>query len=315
MGMTVKKAADTSTSTRFVSNKGKIADLPMGVSISVTRLVAGQVLLDGTPIASPSSGVFEACKFAKCLTGTTTTSVKVATVGNQFKVGDIVCSKLNGKAYAITVIASSNGVDTMTIGTAIDAPLSNGGFIYEAAAEAAGPVDATFNIAYDNDTCSGLTADATSDALTVAPGKLGEVATIVGTIGAAGAGNAKVTVTSALLAAAEEISVAVANNDTNLIVATKIRAALMANAAIAAKFIVGGFNDKVTLTTIDEYTATGSTLKYPAPYAITGTNVLVDAASNLTVDAWVIAAVKAGTIGPLLLDALRLNYRYISELY
>lgn len=198
MGMTVKKAADTSTSTRFVSNKGKIADLPMGASISVTRLVAGQVLLDGTPIASPSSGVFEACKFAKCLTGTTTTNINVATVGNQFKVGDLVTCKLLGKAYAITAITSSGGVDSMTVGTAIDAPLSNGGFIYEAAAEAA---------------------------------------------------------------------------------------------------------------------SNTSALKYTAPYAITGTNVLVDAASNLTVDAWVIAAVKAGTIGPLLLDALRLNYRYISELY
>lgn len=315
MGMTVKKAADTSTSTRFLSNKGKIVGLPMGASISTTRLVNGQVLLDGTPIASPSSGIFEACKFAKCLAGTTATSVKVATVGNQFKVGDIVTSKLNGKAYAITVISSSNGVDTMTIGTAIDAPLSNGGFIYEAAAQANGPVDSTFNIAYDNDTCSGLTADATSDALTVESGKLGEVATIVGTIGAAGVGNASVTVTSALLADAEVVSVAVANNDTNLIVAEKMRAALMANAVIAAKFNVVGYNDKVGLVTSEDYTATGSTLKYPAPYAITGTNVLVDAASNLTVDAWVIAAVKAGTIGPLLLDALKANYRFISELY
>lgn len=195
--MTVKKTADTVVGTRFVSNKGKVADIPMGVSIITTDvLVNGSVLLDGTPVTAPTSGKRNICKFAKCLVGTTTTSIKVATVGNQFKVGDQVMSKVGGKAYAITVIASASGVDTMTVGTAIDAPLSNGGFIYEAAAEAAD---------------------------------------------------------------------------------------------------------------------TTSALKY-SPVAITGTNIAVDVTSNLTVDAWAIAAVKRGEIGPVLLAALVANYAYISEI-
>lgn len=196
MGMTVKKSSDSLTPTVWINGKGKIADIPMGVSVSVTALVAGSVLLDGSVLNAASSGVRTVAKYAKCLTGTTTTSVKVATLGNQFKVGDIVTCKLLGKAYAITAISSSAGVDTMTIGTAIDAPLSNGGFIYEAAAEAA---------------------------------------------------------------------------------------------------------------------SNTSALKDTAPEAITGTNMLVDSASNLTVDAWVIATVKAGMIGPLLLDALVANQKLIVE--
>jgi hypothetical protein len=197
MGMTVKKSSDSLTPTVWLSGKGKIADVPMGASVSVTALVDGSVLLDGSVLNAASSGVRTVAKYAKCLTGTTTTSVKVATLGNQFKVGDLVTCKLLGKAYAITVIASASGVDTMTIGTAIDAPLSNGSFIYEAAAEAA---------------------------------------------------------------------------------------------------------------------SNTSALKDTAPEAITGTNVLVDSASNLTVDAWVIATVKAGMIGPLLLDALVANQKLIVEI-
>lgn len=196
MGMTVKKASDSLVPSVWINGKGKIADIPMGVSVSVTNLVAGATLLDGSVLGAASSGVRTVCKYAKCLTGTTTTSIKVATLGNQFKVGDIITCKLLGKAYAITAISSSGGVDTMTVGTAIDAPLSNGGFIYEAAAEAA----------------------------------------------------------------------------TNT-----------------------------------------SALKDTAPEAITGTNMQVDSASNLTVDAWVIATVKAGMIGPLLVDALVANQKVIVE--
>lgn len=169
----------------------------MGVSVSVVELVNGSTLLDGSVLAVPVDGICKVQKSVKALAGSTTTSIICKTDGNQFKVGDIVGSKVAGIAQTITAIVSDagTGLDTMTIDVAIDAPLSNGGFIYEMAAVAA---------------------------------------------------------------------------------------------------------------------ADTSALKY-TPYAITGTNVYVDTTTNLNVDAWVIAAVKTGSIGQELLDALMSNNKFIAE--
>jgi len=76
-----------------------------------------------------------------------------------------------------------------------------------------------------------------------------ETQTIVGTIGVAGAGNALVTITSALLEEPLEIPVAVANNDTASQLATKIRAALNLVADITDNYTVGGTGADITLTT------------------------------------------------------------------
>lgn len=80
-----------------------------------------------------------------------------------------------------------------------------------------------------------------------------ETATVVGTIGVAGAGNAKVIVTAAGMSnSPKTISVAVANDDTASQVATKIRSALTADAdvghATTGFFTVSGATDKVILT-------------------------------------------------------------------
>jgi len=78
-----------------------------------------------------------------------------------------------------------------------------------------------------------------------------ETATVAGTIGASGAGNATVIVTSSGMSGSPiTLSVAVANNDTAAQVATKIRAALNGNSTIAARFIVGGTSAAVSLTRI-----------------------------------------------------------------
>jgi hypothetical protein len=53
-------------------------------------------------------------------------------------------------------------------------------------------------------------------------------------------------------------------------------------------------------------------LKY-TPYGITGTNTLIDNTTNTDVDVWVIAGVKAGSIGQELLDALLSNNKIIAE--
>ena len=76
-----------------------------------------------------------------------------------------------------------------------------------------------------------------------------ETATIVGTIGAGGAGNATITVTAAgMTNSPKAISVAVANNDTASQVAGKVRTALAADVNVSAFFTVSGATDKVILT-------------------------------------------------------------------
>lgn len=308
MTMTVKKSKDTLSTTGFISNNGKIADAPMGASVSTAELVNGSVLLDCSVLAEPVSGICKVQKYAKVEAGSTTTSIKVKTAGNQFKVGDFIGSKVGGKAYAISTITSDagTGLDTMVVGTAIDDP--TGGHVYQMLAESTG-LDATLNIAYDNDTCTGLTGDATSDALTVG-GLQGTAATIVGTIGAAGAGNASVVVSSDLFSDVT-LSVAVANDDTNVIVASKMRQALIENTTITTYFDVIGEQDQVIL--VLKTVVNGSELKYSSLYAITGTNSLVDTTTNLNVDAWTIANVKKDVIGQELLDALLSNNKYIAE--
>jgi hypothetical protein len=77
-----------------------------------------------------------------------------------------------------------------------------------------------------------------------------ETATVVGTIGAAGAGNATVIVTAVGMAGSPKtISVAVANNDTASQVATKIRTALAADTDAANFFTISGADANVILTT------------------------------------------------------------------
>jgi hypothetical protein len=76
-----------------------------------------------------------------------------------------------------------------------------------------------------------------------------ETATVVGTIGPTGAGNATVVITARDLSTSPEtVSVAVANNDTASQVAEKIRVALVYDSTIAAVFLISGTGADVVLT-------------------------------------------------------------------
>jgi hypothetical protein len=78
-----------------------------------------------------------------------------------------------------------------------------------------------------------------------------ETATVAGTVGASGAGNATVIVTSANMAnSPKTISVAVANNDTASQVAAKIRTALANDGDVNDTFSVGGTGASVVLTAL-----------------------------------------------------------------
>lgn len=88
-----------------------------------------------------------------------------------------------------------------------------------------------------------------------------ETATVAGTVGAAGAGNASVVVTSKGYAAGSKtFAVAVANDDTAAQVATKIRAALSADAETAALFTISGAGAAVVLTVRNVTDGNDSTL-------------------------------------------------------
>jgi phage tail sheath gpL-like len=78
-----------------------------------------------------------------------------------------------------------------------------------------------------------------------------ETATVVGTVGASGAGNATVVITSPLLpGGSKTLSVAVANNDTASQVAAKIRTALAADGDVNDAFTVGGSGANIVLTAL-----------------------------------------------------------------
>lgn len=82
-----------------------------------------------------------------------------------------------------------------------------------------------------------------------APVQQVETATVVGTIGASGAGNATVIITSALMSSSPKTySVAVANNDTAAQVAGKIRTALALPGELVDFYDVSGSGANVILT-------------------------------------------------------------------
>jgi CSLREA domain-containing protein len=106
-----------------------------------------------------------------------------------------------------------------------------------------------------------------------------ETATVAGTIDAAGAGNARVTVTAIGMAnTPKTLLVAVANNDTASDVAGKMRTALAANSDVSGFFTVSGAGANIVLTALtaratdttlniatDNDTSTGLT---PAPTSV-----------------------------------------------
>jgi len=127
-----------------IINRG--SDVRGGVSLTIADLVAGSVVPEGTPLTKPASGLRTVCKQAVVLTGSTTTVINVEELTHQFKVGNFIGTKLLGKAYAITGIVNAAGVDAITVGTAIDAPVT-GEFIMEMVAQAATNTSALKNTA------------------------------------------------------------------------------------------------------------------------------------------------------------------------
>jgi len=105
-------------------------------------------------------------------------------------------------------------------------------------AKAAAANDASLNIAYANDTITGLIDKPTSDNTTA------------GAIGESNNGNASVTITSALLTGNQKIiTVALSGGDNASQIAVKMRAALAGDSGISPIFTIGGSAADITLTT------------------------------------------------------------------
>lgn len=120
MGLTIKRKEDKRVVHACTHN---LADIPNGVTVKSAELVSGSKLMEGTAIGKGSDGLYHVEKTALVVENVAAsgTSVKIAK-GSHFKVGDFVMSAVNGKAYAITAIDTTNATyDTVTIGTAIGA--------------------------------------------------------------------------------------------------------------------------------------------------------------------------------------------------
>ena len=118
MGLTIKRKEDKRVVHACTHN---LADIPNGVTVKSAELVSGSILKEGTAIGKGSDGLYHVEKTALVVEAVAAsgTSVKIAK-GSHFKVGDFVMSSVNGKAYAITAIDTTNATyDTVTIGTAI----------------------------------------------------------------------------------------------------------------------------------------------------------------------------------------------------
>lgn len=118
MGLTIKRKEDKRVVHACTHN---LADIPNGVTVKSAELVSGSKLMEGTAIGKGSDGLYHVEKTALVVENVAAsgTSIKIAK-GSHFKVGDFVMSAVNGKAYAITAIDTTNATyDTVTIGTAI----------------------------------------------------------------------------------------------------------------------------------------------------------------------------------------------------
>jgi len=127
----IKVTSDVSTAINIL-NIEKARDIPGGASVKLSDLIYGNVIEQATPLSAPATGVRTVCKQAVLLTGSTTTSLKIATGEHNFIVGSVVGVKTGGKASAVVSVTETTGVDALVVAT-LDA-VTVGGFVYEMAA-------------------------------------------------------------------------------------------------------------------------------------------------------------------------------------
>lgn len=117
-----------------------LADIPNGVTVCSSELVAGGILQEGTALGGKgNTGLYHVVKTARLTEAATaaTNAYKVAK-GHHFKVGDFIMLKVGAKAYKITSIDTSETLyDTINVGTTLGEPAPAGAALVLAAAESA----------------------------------------------------------------------------------------------------------------------------------------------------------------------------------
>lgn len=109
----------------------RVADIPGGVTVSVANL-GGSAILEGTPLAKGTNGLFVVCKTATIIAKATATATTYDVAkGHHFKVGDrFATDGANGQA--ITAIDKSNPAkDVITVGTTLGAEITAGTTAFE----------------------------------------------------------------------------------------------------------------------------------------------------------------------------------------
>lgn len=122
-----------------------LADIPNGVTVCSSELVAGGILQEGTVLGGlDAAGLYHVVKTARLTEAATaaTTAYKVAK-GHHFKEGDFVMLKVGAKAYKIASIDKSNTLyDIISLATTLGVAAEEGKALVLAAAESAAATSA-----------------------------------------------------------------------------------------------------------------------------------------------------------------------------
>jgi hypothetical protein len=111
-----------------------------GFSLDESTLTAGETIKAGQPLAcNESTRKAKVVKVAEMYASATNTATDYdVKKGHHFKVGDYLASVAGGKAYAITVIDTSDAnFDTLTVGTTLAVTLSAGDVLFQSSATGA----------------------------------------------------------------------------------------------------------------------------------------------------------------------------------
>lgn len=141
MALQNTKTTETAAKSPFIT---KLETLPAGVCIATTDLVATSVEA-GTPVGlDTDTGLYHVVKTAEAQANASDSATDIRVIkGHNFKVGDFLSTGLLKKAYAITVInTTETAYDTLTIGTTLGVAITDGDTLIEALAEASGNTSA-----------------------------------------------------------------------------------------------------------------------------------------------------------------------------
>lgn len=116
-----------------------LADIPNGVTVCSSELVAGGILQEGTALGGKdAAGLYHVVKTARLTEdATATTKAYKVAKGHHFKVGDFIMLKVGAKAYEITSINTSETLyDTINVDTTLGEAATAGAALVLAAAAA-----------------------------------------------------------------------------------------------------------------------------------------------------------------------------------